>query len=355
MARARPRARCAGTDVEVYFIERSTVLSIAQSFAETEERLKRRTRYLALQRSIVLIAKVSRSLVKHSEQPTAGGVAGGAAGASGAAARRVRGAGGEGGLGVGQRGMGACPVNRWQSARGLWRAHHNAERSFLRKHIAFRGSTEEGFRTGMVLGSELDQRVERSRETQLCQNLFAIATAARANNLASAPAAADLAASAPAAADVAASAPLRGQPGLRGGADNPVTTDCARERSPDPSGDGTSVLGASSYLRRKTASKQRRAAARSASAGKLGAAEVADEDDGFMDDAQPQKARPASRSRRTGGQEVLLARMDTIDASNEALRREVSQLTACLSRLVPSLDVRPSGGSEPGGARALEA
>ena len=160
------------TYVEVYYIERDKVLQIAQAFGETLERIRRRTRYLALQRSIVLIAKVSRSLGSHHSK----------AEVQREKTRKKKPDGRDSSPPVG---------GRWKAAYGVWRSHQDAEKSFLKKHIAFKGSTEEGRRTGMLLGSELDQRVEKAREQQLCTNLFAIAAAARcassSNLVASAP------------------------------------------------------------------------------------------------------------------------------------------------------------------------
>ena len=55
--RARRLVR-AITYVEVFYIERDTVLGLSSGFQETDERIKRRTRYLALQRSIVLLSLI---------------------------------------------------------------------------------------------------------------------------------------------------------------------------------------------------------------------------------------------------------------------------------------------------------
>ena len=53
------------TYVEVSYIDRDALLGIAAHFAESLERIRRRTRLLALRRFIVLIAKVSKGLGEH--------------------------------------------------------------------------------------------------------------------------------------------------------------------------------------------------------------------------------------------------------------------------------------------------
>lgn len=294
------------TYVEVYYIDRDTVLSIAAGFTDSLERIRRRTRYLALQRSVVLIAKVSRTLNSHHSKAEEKR-------AKTRQARRPT-----------QEGSPSFKVGRWKSALGLWQTHHNAERSFMQKHIRFKGSTEEGRRTGMVLGSDLDQRVERSREQHLCSNLFAIAAAARSGKDVHATAAPPVAA-----------AVANGTGGAHevgaGVVSFAPAQDQKRSNGYAPTSCGSGVLARAGPAPARSP-EITKPAARRGSQGKISDVDIEDAND-LMDEGRPMRSRPShGRMRRNGnGYETLCARVDSLAASNEDMSRQLQQLTAALS------------------------
>ena len=67
---------------------------------------------------------------------------------------------------------------RWGVAWGLYKAKTKAEASFMRKHLVATQSEAELKTAGMLIGSEMDRRVEKSREEKLCHDLFTLAAAA---------------------------------------------------------------------------------------------------------------------------------------------------------------------------------
>ena len=150
------------TYVEVFYIDRDTVLGIAANFSETIERLRRRTRFVALQRTIVLIAKVARSLSKHERAAGVAQLALETCATSGKAAR----------LKV-----------KWRAAKGKLISHQRAASSFKRNHLDFAGSEAEAEAVGIRFGGAEDQRVERAREQALCQSLFQIAVNAQSESV----------------------------------------------------------------------------------------------------------------------------------------------------------------------------
>jgi hypothetical protein len=185
--RARTLVR-AITYLEVHFIDRDSLLNIAAEHSESLERIRRRTRYLALRRSIVLVSKVAIGLSQHRRQV---GISPRALAARACAS-------------------GSVSRARWHLAFGMVRAMRGAQQSFKRNHQEYVGhGRREGNDTAVqkvmavAAGSELDQRVERSRESKLCTTLFQLAAQSQSTSsglfLAAGGAAA--AASAPRAAD----------------------------------------------------------------------------------------------------------------------------------------------------------
>jgi hypothetical protein len=168
--------------IAVNYIDRDTVLRIVENFADCSERLRRRTRLLALRRFVVLVGRVSRGLGSRLNK-------------DGQPAKAMQGKGA-----VSNVGQGSSDTNRtsspkrrpsrfssssflksspqrgkrWRAALTLHNAQSAAVQSFKRKE----GLGTELTMHSQALGSELDQRVEMAREAQLCSTLFALATSA---------------------------------------------------------------------------------------------------------------------------------------------------------------------------------
>ena len=324
--RARTLVR-AITYLEVFFIERDELLNIAANgFAESLERIRRRTRYLALRRAIVLIAKVSRGLTHHRRRE-------GVTPAALAAAACHTG--------------GNIPRARWRVATNMVKAMQTAQRSFKRNHQEYVGaapgvSMEMNAPPLERLGSELDQRVEASRETHLCNTLFQLAASATSSTgnlaLGLGAAAAQATSNAPSAAPGASRAepespppqkatkmPCRSVLQLADG--SPI----GRSQSKLPVVNGTEV-NASFKKDRETSSPNIAAPPRVRAASCSTTAEQQKEASGsFVKRGVQQgmqKMRSVGRSgQMTKGMEALTARVDALTASNEAMRSEFRALS----------------------------
>lgn len=181
------------TYVEVSYLDRDTTLRIASQHSESLDRIRRQTRLLALRRFVVLIAKASVALGRHQKKVLAqvGAPASGPSAPSAAFGRAYATGGALSPEGSPSRKLstGECRSmsrrdamgtlhrqnTRWRSAVGLCHARRAAEASFARRQGL--GTAPANGRDTMP-GTELDHRLEASREEKLCGSLFDLAAVA---------------------------------------------------------------------------------------------------------------------------------------------------------------------------------